>query len=197
MPGKNTAKGPHPHPSGGGWAADCHIEISTKAAAALSSALGRDLSPAELADISRALKVQLIAKASHANKVSMQSVKRTLTDIAKCNPDEAREAYLDCDTTTSAEIDYAWHAAGNTALSDIPPDAIPGTAAAALVAVNAVSRAGGAPEKGYHKLLAECCVRLWRSYGGPSNAVWHKDESGELSPLLAWTVTLFLSLIHI
>lgn len=190
MAGKNTAKS-GPHPSGGGWLADHCVKLSSEVVAALSDALGRQLDDNEVLHIERGLAIQLSFKASHAEKVSRQSVKRTLEYIAGCAEKDVHDAYRVCDTTTGVEIDCALSAAGIHESSAASPAAIQSAAKAALVSLGSLEPQGGAPAKGYHQMLVEWCVRLWKYYGQTKCAVWFKDESGECSPLLTWTLTLF------
>ncbi len=190
MTGKNTAKNGL-HPSGGGWVSGRAIQIGQKCATTLSGALGRELTTQEVMEIEHGLAIQWTLKASHDDKVSRQSVKTTLKYIADCAEDDVHEAYQNCDTTTGAEIGCALSAAGIYESSAASPAAIQSAAKAALLSVMSLESKGGAPAKGYQQMLAEWWIRSWKYYGQTNCAVWFKDESGDHSPLLTWTLTLF------
>jgi hypothetical protein len=191
MAGKNTAKN-GPHASGGGWVAHHPLKISSEVAKELSGALGRPLVDKEVSAIERGLAIQLSIKASHDDKVSWQSVKRTLKYIADCAADDVHEAYRNCDTATGAEIDCALSVVGIHESSAATAAAIQCAAREALNSIMARDPVQDANARGYQAGFARWCIRVWKAHGGTQMTVWHKREKdGSHSHLVNWAVALF------
>ncbi len=192
MAGKNTAaNGIHPSRQGG-IAQDFKLPEDVKNL--LSKVLNRKLNSVEIASISDAITIFKDMRRMHFEGIaSRQDIKRTLAHISKCQPGESLLALSNCDNFTRAEIERAlWldmRRRGKSTVEMIPP-----AAGIALERLNSSKLIGGAPSKGYQIMFAECCVNLWRHCGGGSMALWRKDESDELSPLLTWSVALFSAL---
>lgn len=192
MAGKNTASSGI-HPSRQGVIVQ-DFKLSQDAEGSLSDALGRKLKSAEIEKISDVMTTFKSMREMHFDGIaSRQDMKRTLAYIAKSTPTEASEALANCDEFTRAEIQRSlW--VDMHERSNITAEMIPSAASIALQRMESQKLAGGAPSKGYQAMLAETCISLWRQFGGKSMALWRKDESGELSPLLAWSAAMFSAL---
>lgn len=189
MAGKNTsANGVHQSRRGGIVAA---FKLSSDDENNLSLAIGRPLSKSEIDVIEDALSTFKNLRDLHFEGIAnRQDIKRTLAHISKCQPGEALIALSNCDEFTRAEIERSvWLDMRRQGISTA--DMILQAASIALARMESSKPAGGAPTKGYQIMFAEYCINSWRHFGGESMALWRKDESGELSPLLTWSVALF------
>lgn len=189
MAGKNTsANGLHESRKGGivpPFKLSCLDEIQ------LSIAIDRKLNSDDIDVIESAISTFKNLRDLHFEGIAnRQDIKRTLAHISKCKPDDSLLALSNCDEFTRAEIERAvWLDMRKQGISTA--EMIPLAAAIALERLNNSKPIGGAPTKGYQIMFAECCVNLWQQFGGKSMALWRKDESDELSPLLTWGVALF------
>jgi hypothetical protein len=204
MSGKNTFK--HGRHSGRDGGIVPQIDLRQENVAKLQKAIGRDLSQDEKCLIADGLSTfKSLRDSNHADGVTTQDVKRTLAAISKLPTEEAREAKLNCDEISSAEIDQSlWFECGvrdlgTTALLNPPAELIPNAAAFALIRLGSRSNPGGRPEKSYQRFIASFAVRTWRNFGQTDFEVWHTGEFGNRagefksyrSPLLSWTSILF------
>jgi hypothetical protein len=153
----------------------------------LSEAINRKLNAHDIEVIESALSIFKNLRDLHFEGIaSRQDIKRTLGHISNCEPDKALLALSKCDEFTRAQIEQSlW--CDMQERSGIIAEMIPSAAGIALERLNNSKPTGGAPSKGYQILFAEYSVNLWRHCGGVSMALWRKDESGELSPMLAWS----------
>ena len=188
MAGKNTAaNGIHPSRQGG-IAQDFKLPEDVKNL--LSKVLNRKLNSAEIASISDAITIFKDMRRMHFEGIaSRRDIKRTLAHISKCQPGESLLALSNCDEFTRAEVERSlWvdmqEGRGITA------EMIPPAARIALERLNNSKPIGGAPNKGYQIMFAECCINLWRHCGG-TNMDNFTDRTGLLSPMLEWSVNLF------
>lgn len=192
MAGKNTsANGLHESRKGGIVAP---YKLTDQDELYLSEAINRKLSPNDIEVIEQALATFKNLRELHFEGIAkQQDIKRTLAYISKCRSDDSLLALSNCDELTRAEIERAvWLDMRKQGISTA--EMIRLAAGIALERLNNAKPVGGAPTKGYQIMFAECCVNLWRHCGGASTVLWRKDESGELSPLLTWSVSLFSAL---
>jgi hypothetical protein len=192
MAGKNTStNGLHASRQGG---IVPPFKLSNHDKKPLSEAINRKLNAHDIEVIESALSIFKNLRDLHFEGIaSRQDIKRTLGHISNCEPDKALLALSKCDEFTRAQIEQSlW--CDMQERSGIIAEMIPSAAGIALERLNNSKPTGGAPSKGYQIMFAEYSVNLWRQCGGVSMALWRKDESGELSPLLAWSVALFSSL---
>lgn len=113
--------------------------------------------------------------------VTQQDIKRTLSAIAKMQPDDAVRAFEQCDQITDMRIfEAAWTHLKVNALELADP-ALRGETiakAAAIALENLPKTSGGRPPKGHHKRLAELCCILWEACGNDITAnTWDETPS--------------------
>lgn len=192
MAGKNTsANGLHESRKGGIVDA---FKLSSQGEKQLSKAINRKLNAQDIDVIESALSTFKNLRDLHFEGIATrQDIKRTLAHISKCQPDKALIAISNCDEFTRAEIQRSlWVDMRERSVT--VAEMIPPAASIALERLNTSQPVGGAPTKGYQIMFAECCINLWQQFGGESMALWRKDESDDLSPLLTWGVSLFSAL---
>lgn len=178
----------------GGW--EPPVTLKNGARLGLERALGRELTPDEVAAIERD-----IAPIRHARTgfetATAQSVKRTLGSIAKLPAEEARAAYRQIDSDTACRIDEAM-----CVHLGMSPDSLewqnPSGENIAKAAKAALENMGkgkndGAPRKQYQRDAARFAVSTWRKFGGKNMSVWRRTSTVRqyFSPLMQWARALF------
>jgi hypothetical protein len=188
MAGKNTsANGLHESRKGGIVAP---FKLSGHDERQLSTAINRKLNAHDIDAVESALSTFRNLRDLHFVGIAKrQDIKRTLAHISKCQPDESLIALSNCDEFTRAEVERSlW--VDMQERRGITAEMIPPAARIALERLNNSKPIGGAPNKGYQIMFAECCINLWRHCGG-TNMDNFTDRTGLLSPMLEWSVNLF------
>jgi hypothetical protein len=174
MAGKNTsANGLHESRKAALWPRSNYQVTMQKQ---LSTAINRKLNAHDIDVIESALSTFRNLRDLHFEGIAKrQDIKRTLAHISKCQPDESLLALSNCDEFTRAEVERSlW--VDMQERRGITAEMIPPAAGIALERLNNSKPIGGAPNKGYQIMFAECCVNLWRHCGGTNMDNFHRSN---------------------
>lgn len=188
MAGKNTSLGLHPSKVGH-MVQD--VVVSAETWRALEALAGCAFTEEKRQAIIDELTVIRDYRGYRQDQPTRQDVKRTLSAIAKLEPDAAIVAFNNCDQTTDMLIfEAAWFNLGVN-LFECQDEVRAGKAiaeAAQHVLDNIDDHQGGRPAKGYQERLARYCCQLWSECGNAHSAyVWEEN----ISPMVGFASILF------